>query len=106
MSHFAALKDATAYVARLTGRDTNGDPSFGTPEQIGVRYNQGADVTRDGDGNVVDVAAKLSTDEWEFESTDAVWVEGTDETDVTESANPEAVGTSTTLGVTVSTAEL
>jgi len=103
---FTLLKDSTVTVAPLSSRNDAGDPTYGAQQTIDVRFNQGADVTRDSDGAVVDQIDKITTDEYEFSETDAIWLPGTNAADASEAVTPIAVGTSTIGHITISTAEV
>lgn len=106
MSVFGPLKQTTVTVARLSSiSKTTGDPSYGSQSSIDVHNHGGSDVVRDSDGQVTDVTTKLTTDEWEFELTDAVWLPGANTSNVSEAINPESVGKDSAAGITVYWAE-
>jgi len=106
MTIFGPLKDATVTVARLSGRDVSGDPTYGTQQEIDVRLHEGADIERGDEGTSVDQIDKLTTDEYEFAETDAIWLPGADTTETTESVTPIEVGQSTIGNVILSQAVL
>jgi len=106
MTIFGPLKDATVTVAPLSSRDVSGDPTYGTQQEIDVRFNQGADIDREDKGTSVDQIDKLTTDEYEFAETDAIWLPGADTSKTSESVTPVAVGQSTVGNITISHAEL
>jgi len=103
---FGLLKDATVTVARLSSRNDAGDPTYGTQQEVDVRLNEGADIDRDDEGNVVDQVDKLTTDEYEFAETDAIWLPAADTSKVTDSVTPAKVGQSSIGNITLSHAIL
>lgn len=90
MSTWSDCFPDTVTVAAPTGAADDGTPTFGAQSEIACMYVDGANVTRNADGEIVDVSATFYThdevgDGW------AVWVPGTDTTDDDEARTPESV---------------
>lgn len=106
MSAFDPLKNATITVARSSSTNNDGDPTYGSQTTVSVRQTSGV-VRRAGpQGLVSDNVTRLATDEWEFQKTDGLWIDGADTSDDGAAINPASVGKATTAGVSLYTAEL
>lgn len=103
---FRALCNARVTVARRTGEDTSGDPTYGAQTPIDVRLTKRVIRRASGQGLVSDVVTQLASEEWEFQRTDAIWLPGADTDDAAAAMNPSMTGSASTAGIALYTAEL
>jgi len=106
VSAFSPLQETTIHVARRTGFDADGQPQYGTVQQVTVRHETIRPVDRETEGDSVDTADKLTTDNYEFEPDDAIWLPGDDETKTAEARTPQDTSTATIAHITLSQAIL
>lgn len=106
MSIWDVAKDTTIHVARQTGLDSDGVPTYGSQSTVKVRHETDRPVSRDAKGAVVDTEDVLTTDEWEFDETDAIWLPSDDETKDAQARTPQATKAEDLLSVTLYQATL
>lgn len=103
---FAPLYNDHIYRATLTGRDDQGDPSYGSPTKIRGRRTEQTD-TGDMEPDAENPQTVFTTAEVDsFSETDLIWLSENDETDEADGQTPESVGFSETLGRRLARVEL
>jgi len=92
MSVFNPLKTKTITVASQTGLASGGDPQYGAQQSVDVLAEDVTTEELSDDQHTLALGVKYSTDDYEFESTDAIWPPGADTSDTSEAYQPEEVG--------------
>jgi hypothetical protein len=86
------LKTDTITVASQTGLGPGGDPQYGTRQTVNALVEDATTEELSDDTHTLALGLKVTTDDYEFEATDAIWPPGADTTDTAEAYQPEEVG--------------
>lgn len=106
MGYFEPLKNAEITVKPLSSTGQGGGLTFGSPQTISVRLRDLNEIEHDEMQDTVNVGVVVTTDEYEFNANDGIWLPGANTASVDEAYQPVEVTDDTTLGVTLSQALL